>query len=163
MKRLVPDPWVEAAKKFTVGKIEKGEINRITEFGAFMKLNDEINGLIHISELTEGGEDPSKTLKIGTEIDAKIIAVDLDEHRIGLSIKALEEDSTPKKKAAKKEDVEEKKDEKKEKPEEKDEEKDEKKPAKKVAKKTTKKTVEKDEEEEKKPAKKAAKKEKDEE
>jgi small subunit ribosomal protein S1 len=55
MKRLTPDPWLEAAKTFKVGKIVEGEINKVTPFGAFMKLSDEINGLIHSSEL--GGEE----------------------------------------------------------------------------------------------------------
>ena len=92
MKRLTQDPWIEAAKTFSIGKIVKGEINRITQFGAFMKLNNEINGLIHISEISP---DPIKeindTLKIGDKVEAKIITVDLDDHRIGLSIKALKE------------------------------------------------------------------------
>lgn len=92
MKRLVPDPWIEAAKKFTVGKVVEGKINKITQFGAFMELSDEINGLIHLSEITdEPLEDASEKLKIGDPVKAKIISVDLDEHRIGLSIKALDE------------------------------------------------------------------------
>ena len=112
---------------------------------AYLKLNDEINGLIHISEFAEEGTDPNKILKIGTDIEAKIISVDLDEHRIGLSIKALEEEKAPKKapkKTAKKEE---------EAPEEKKEEEAVEKPAKKTATKATKKTAEK---KEKKPAKK---------
>jgi len=92
MKRLVPDPWVEAAKTFKIGTIVEGEINKITQFGAFMKLNDEINGLIHLSEITdEQIEDASSVLKVGEKVKAKIISVDPDEHRIGLSIKALTE------------------------------------------------------------------------
>ena len=92
MKRLVPDPWVEAAKTFKVGKVVEGEINKITQFGAFMQLSDEINGLIHLSEITdEPIEDASSVLKVGEKVKAKIISVDPDEHRIGLSIKALTE------------------------------------------------------------------------
>lgn len=94
MKRLVPDPWIEAAKTFQVGKIIESEITRITEFGAFIKLNDEINGLIHLSEVTDdlNIKDIGQILKSGQKVRAKIIAVDLEEHRIGLSIKALEKD-----------------------------------------------------------------------
>jgi len=92
MKRLVPDPWVEAAKTFKVGKVVKGEINKITQFGAFMKLNSEINGLIHLSELSHDEiKDVSDIIKVGDEVEAKIITVDPKEHRIGLSIKALTE------------------------------------------------------------------------
>lgn len=96
MKRLIPDPWIEAAKTFKVGKVVESEITRITEFGAFIKLNDEINGLIHLSEATDDPniKDIGQILKVGQKIKAKIIAVDLDEHRIGLSIKALEEKPT---------------------------------------------------------------------
>lgn len=107
MKRLVPDPWVEATKKFKVGTEIEGEINRVTPFGAFMKLDDEINGLIHVSEFS-GGEDadPSQIVKVGEKIKAKVIAIDPDEHRIGLSIKALTEEPSeeePKKEKAAKE------------------------------------------------------------
>ncbi|MBA4336731.1 30S ribosomal protein S1 [bacterium] len=90
MKRLVPDPWVEAAKTFKIGTVVEGEINKITQFGAFMQLSEEINGLIHLSEITEEPvEDASTLLKVGEKVKAKIISVDPDEHRIGLSIKAL--------------------------------------------------------------------------
>lgn len=92
MKRLVPDPWVEAAKKYKVGTIIKSEINRITPFGAFVKLDDDINGLIHISEISNNEDDkPEDVLNVGDKIEAKIIAIDPDEHRVGLSIKALTE------------------------------------------------------------------------
>lgn len=101
MKRLVSDPWLEAAKMFAIGSEVEGEVNRLTPFGAFVKLSDEINGLIHITEIP-GGEnmkDPSEALKIGQKIKAKVIAVEPEEHRVGLSIKALSEE--PKKKIKK--------------------------------------------------------------
>ncbi len=101
MKRLTPDPWIEAMKKFKVGTIFEGEINRITPFGAFMKLDDEINGLIHISELTDDEvADASKVIKVGDKVKAKVIAIDPEEHRVGLSIKALEEDSAESKESS---------------------------------------------------------------
>jgi small subunit ribosomal protein S1 len=107
MKRLVPDPWIEAAKTFKIGTIVEGEINKITQFGAFMQLSDEINGLIHLSEITEEPvEDASTLLKVGEKVKAKIISVDPDEHRIGLSIKALT--AKPKKVEVKEEKVVEK-------------------------------------------------------
>ncbi|OGJ49901.1 hypothetical protein A2229_03840 [Candidatus Peregrinibacteria bacterium RIFOXYA2_FULL_33_7] len=98
MKRLTPDPWIEAAKTFKIGKIVEGTINRITQFGAFLKLNDEINGLIHLSEITTDEiKDINKMLNVGQKVTAKIINVDLDEHRIGLSIKAINEKEEDKK------------------------------------------------------------------
>lgn len=91
MKRLVNDPWLEAAKKYKLGTIVQGEVNRITPFGAFVKLNDEINGLIHVTEIDPPVKDPSEVLKIGATVTAKVIAVEPDEHRVGLSIKALQD------------------------------------------------------------------------
>lgn len=100
MKRLVEDPWLEAAKEFKIGDVVEGEINRLTPFGAFIKLSDDINGLIHLTEITgEAIKDPSEALKIGEKVKAKIIAIEPNEHRIGLSIKALTEE--PKKKIKK--------------------------------------------------------------
>ena len=61
MKRLVPDPWIEATKKYKVGTVIDGEIKRITPFGAFVKLDNEINGLIHVSEISDQSvADPEK-------------------------------------------------------------------------------------------------------
>ena len=85
MKRLVPDPWIDAAKKFKVGKIVDGEITRVAQFGAFIKLNEEINGLIHISEMPEEGDFSPANLAMGQKVKARIIDVNLDEHRIGLT------------------------------------------------------------------------------
>ncbi len=102
MKRLVPDPWIEATKKYIVGNTVKGVVNRITPFGAFVKLDDEINGLIHVSEITDTDlADAGEALKVGDEVEAKIITIDPDEHRVGLSIKAMKEEGTGKKKKKK--------------------------------------------------------------
>ena len=90
MKRLVPDPWIEASKKYKVGKVVECVVSRITPFGAFVKLDDEINGLIHVSEASDiDVADINKVLKVGDKVEAKIISIDADEHRVGLSIKAL--------------------------------------------------------------------------
>lgn len=114
MKRLVPDPWIEATKKYKVGTVVDGEINRITPFGAFVKLDNEINGLIHVSEISNTDiSDPGEVLKVGDKIQAKIIAIDPDEHRVGLSINAMKEESEggrkSKKVKAEKEEVEDEK------------------------------------------------------
>jgi len=91
MKRLVPDPWEAAAKKYELGKTVKGEINRITQFGVFVKLDEDINGLIHISELSSKQfEHPSEIVSIGDKVDIKVISIEPNDRRIGLSMKALE-------------------------------------------------------------------------
>ncbi|MFC1729796.1 30S ribosomal protein S1 [candidate division KSB1 bacterium] len=88
VKRLVPDPWEEIAKKYPIGGKVKGNINRFSQFGAFVQLEDDINGLIHLSEISdEKVEDPKDFLSIGDEVEAIVINIDRDEHRIGLSLK----------------------------------------------------------------------------
>ena len=110
MKKLIPDPWIEASKKYKVGTVIEGEINRITPFGAFVKLDSEINGLIHVSEISEEEvTDATTVLKVGDKIKFKIISIDPEEHRVALSVKAMGE-----KPAKKKKDDEENKDEKEE-------------------------------------------------
>lgn len=90
MKRLTADPWIEAASKYKVGTVVEGEINRITPFGAFLALEGDINGLIHVTEITDDAiADPSQALKMGDRVKAKVIALEPEERRIGLSIKAL--------------------------------------------------------------------------
>jgi len=105
MKRLTPDPWLEAAKNFKIGKVVEGEVNKVTQFGAFMQLNDEINGLIHLTEISADEEidDATKAINVGDKVKAKVISVDPEEHRIGLSIKALTEKGSVKKKEEAKE------------------------------------------------------------
>ncbi len=109
MKRLTEDPWLEATKKYKIGTVVEGEINRVTPFGAFIKLSNDINGLIHVTEISSSDEitDPSSVMKVGDTLKAKVIAIEPDEHRVGLSIKALEEDAPEKKKVVKKKEVEE--------------------------------------------------------
>lgn len=106
MKRLTEDPWLEAAKNYQIGTVVEGEINRLTPFGAFIKLSDDINGLIHVSEIADGDvTDPSTLLAVGEKVKAKVIAIEPDEHRVGLSIKALSENIEKPKKVKKKVDA----------------------------------------------------------
>jgi len=89
IKRLTEDPWLEAAKKYKVGSKVDGEVNRITPFGAFVKLDSSINGLIHVSEISDVEvDDASKVLNVGDKINATIIAIDPEEHRVALSLKS---------------------------------------------------------------------------
>lgn len=90
LKRLLPDPWLEVAKKFKIGTDVNCVVNKVTQFGAFVTLQNDINGLIHISEIAhEKVNDPRDYLAVGQKVTARVISVDLDDHRIGLSIKVL--------------------------------------------------------------------------
>jgi len=120
MKRLQSDPWTDVAKTFKVGDKITGEINRLAPFGAFIKLTDDINGLIHLSEIVDGDgnpvNDPGDVLTVKDDVEAMIIDINLEEHRIGLSLKALSKPA----KVEKKEKVEEVVEEEEEKEEEKE-------------------------------------------
>ncbi|MCX6807625.1 MAG: S1 RNA-binding domain-containing protein [Patescibacteria group bacterium] len=101
MKRLVEDPWVTAASKFSLGDVIECPIAQIVDYGAFARLNDEVNGLIHKSELAD--PEPNRVedvVKIGDIVKAKIIDIQLEDHRIGLSIKELKPGSKGKKRTA---------------------------------------------------------------
>jgi small subunit ribosomal protein S1 len=87
MKQLTVDPWLEIAKNFKEGQKVSGKINRITEYGAFVTLADDINGLIHVSEINDPEiKDKGISFKVGDDVSATIINIDVDNHRIGLSI-----------------------------------------------------------------------------
>ena len=88
IKRLLPDPWVKAASKYKVGDVIKGEITKITPFGAFVSLDKDIDGLVHISELSKDHiVDPGSIVDLGREYEFKIISIEPDSHRLGLSLK----------------------------------------------------------------------------
>lgn len=145
MKRLTNDPWLEAAKVYKIGSVVEGEVNRLTPFGAFVKLSDEINGLIHVTEIPGDVKDPSETMKIGDKVEAKVIAVEPEEHRVGLSIKALTEKAKEETEETEEEDKAVKKTEKTKAAKEEKEEAEEKETPKKAAKKPIKRTTKKKE------------------
>ena len=90
IKQLTCDPWEAVSERFPVGKRVKGTITRLTDYGAFVKLEEEINGLVHLSEITHHKiTDASDVLKVGQKVDVQVINIEPDERRIGLSIKAL--------------------------------------------------------------------------
>lgn len=91
IKQLTKDPWEEIAERYPVGKKVTGTVMRFADYGAFLKLEPEINGLVHLSEVTHKKiEDASEALNIGDKIEAQVINIDIDERRIGLSIKATQ-------------------------------------------------------------------------
>jgi len=89
VKQLETDPWEEIGNRFTVGDLVKGTVAKIAAFGAFVQLEDEVDGLVHISQLSEEHVGKVKeVVNIGDEVEARVIKVDKAERRIGLSIKA---------------------------------------------------------------------------
>lgn len=92
MKRFLEDPWKKAAERYTVGQVVKGTVLKLNPFGAFVELDSQIHGLAHISELSKKMvKDPSDVVKVGDTAEFKIISIEPNEHRLGLSIKALYE------------------------------------------------------------------------
>lgn len=93
VKQLDGDPWAEIDNTFKVGDLVKGSVAKIASFGAFVNLENDIDGLIHISQLSEDHVEKVKdVIKVGDEIEARVIKVDKVERRIGLSIKAVSYD-----------------------------------------------------------------------
>src|SRR5688572_19389277 len=89
MKQLDEDPWKNIDQRFKIGDLVKGKVSKIASFGAFVELDGDIDGLVHISQISEERIDKVKDfLKVGQEIEARVIKVDKTERRIGLSIKA---------------------------------------------------------------------------
>ncbi len=88
IKQLTPDPWQEMASKHAAGSIVEGEVVKITDFGIFVRLESELEGLIHVSEIAEEHvEDPRKHAAVGDKIKAMVLNVDPEEKRISLSMK----------------------------------------------------------------------------
>lgn len=93
LKQLETDPWSAIEARFKVGDLVKGKITKIATFGAFVQLEDDIDGLVHISQLSEDHVAKVKdVVKVGDEVEARVIKVDKTERRIGLSIKAANYD-----------------------------------------------------------------------
>ncbi|MCI7698625.1 MAG: 30S ribosomal protein S1 [Akkermansia sp.] len=93
IKQLEQDPWENIDSLFKVGDLVKGTVAKIASFGAFVNLDGDIDGLIHISQLSEEHVDRVKdVIKVGDQITARVIKVDKVERRIGLSIKAVNYD-----------------------------------------------------------------------
>ena len=89
-KQLQPQPWDLAEGKYNVGDIIHGKVVRIVPFGAFIEVEKGIDGLVHVSQISyERIETPSTVLNVGDEVDAKIIALDIDAKKMNLSIKAI--------------------------------------------------------------------------
>jgi len=92
IKQLTPDPWKDVARRYRKGEVVAGKITNVTDFGAFVELEEGIEGLVHVSEISrEKVEKPSDVLKVGDTISAMVLHIDAHDRRIGLSIRGLKE------------------------------------------------------------------------
>ena len=89
MKQLENDPWLAVANKYAVGECYKGKVTNITDYGAFIELEDGIEGLVHVSEMswTRKNVHPGKIISTSQEVEVKVLEVDADKRRISLGIK----------------------------------------------------------------------------
>lgn len=102
VKRLQKDPWSEAISKFKVNDIVDGEVQKVVPYGAFVRIGSGLNGLIHISELSDKlVKDPSDIVKEGDKVKVKILSISSTERHLGLSLKATSDSAVDKKPAKK--------------------------------------------------------------
>ena len=93
MKQLQPDPWMEIAKKYPTGSQHKVTVRNFTNYGIFVELEEGVDGLIHISDLswTKKVKHPSNFTKVGDVIEAQVLELDMDERKLSLGVKQLED------------------------------------------------------------------------
>jgi small subunit ribosomal protein S1 len=92
LKDTLPDPWESVMEKYTVGSRVHGKVRNLTDFGAFVEIEEGVDGLVHVSDMswTKRIKHPSEVLKKGDEVDAIITSIDQDNRRISLSIKEFQ-------------------------------------------------------------------------
>ena len=92
IRRLQPDPWQEAVAKYKIGDVIEGTVTKLVNFGAFVRVEEGLEGLIHISELSnQRVAHPGDVVKEGEVLKLKIISLDSERHRLGLSLKQAED------------------------------------------------------------------------
>ena len=91
LKQAQDDPWNTISSRYKIGQLVKGKVSKIASFGAFVELEDGVDGLVHISQISADHVEKVKdALKVGQEVEARIVRIDGDDRRIGLSIKAVD-------------------------------------------------------------------------
>lgn len=91
IRQLINDPWIHRISQYEVGQLLEGTITRLTKFGAFARIEEDLEGLIHISEISERRiEHPKEVLKEGETITLRVIKIEPENHRIGLSIRRVD-------------------------------------------------------------------------
>ena len=94
LKQLESNPWESLHEKFPVGAIVEGKVRNLTDFGAFIEIEDGIDGLVHVSNLswTKRVKHPSEVLKKGDKVKAIVLAIEPDQRRLSLGVKQLQPD-----------------------------------------------------------------------
>jgi small subunit ribosomal protein S1 len=94
LKQLKSDPWEgDIPGRYRPGEVKKGKVTKLTNFGVFVELEPELEGLVHVSELSDDKvEKPEDIVKLGDEIEVKVLRVDSDDRKIGLSVRRLHQD-----------------------------------------------------------------------
>ncbi|HDY75415.1 MAG TPA: 30S ribosomal protein S1 [Candidatus Marinimicrobia bacterium] len=97
IKQLLPDPWDEIEEKFMVGTVHKGTVNNLAQFGAFVELEEGIDGLIHVSDLswTKVVRHPKEIVEKGAVVKVRILEISRDNRRISLGLKQVSDDPWP--------------------------------------------------------------------
>ena len=89
LKETLPDPWLTVSERYKVGETVKGVVTRVVDFGAFVKLEDGIEGLVHVSQLADHHvEKPEEVVKPDQEVEVRIVSLDEQRRRIGLSMRS---------------------------------------------------------------------------
>ncbi len=95
LRRLEPTPWEQAATRFQLGQLVTGTITKLTDFGAFARIEDTVEGLIHVSELTERHiRHPREVVDVGDTMPMRIVSMDLERHRLSLSLRQADDSPT---------------------------------------------------------------------
>jgi len=94
LKATLPDPWTTVAERYAVGSVVEGRVRNLTDFGAFVEVEDGVDGLIHLANMSwnRNIKHPSEVLKKGQKVNAVVVAVDAANRRLALGLKQLEED-----------------------------------------------------------------------
>ena len=96
IRRLQPDPWQESVAKYKIGDVIDGTVTKLVNFGAFVRVEEGLEGLIHISELShQRVAHPGDVVQEGQEVKLRIISLDSERHRLGLSLKQAEDRAAP--------------------------------------------------------------------
>ena len=95
IKQLEPDPWTTVAERYSIGSVIEGRVRKLTDFGAFIEIEEGIDGLVHVSDLswTKRIKHPSETLKKGQLVQAVILNIDAPNRRLSLGVKQLQPDA----------------------------------------------------------------------
>lgn len=92
LRQTQEDPWREQVSKYSVGDVIKGSVSKLVSFGAFVEIGEGVEGLMHVSELSdERVESPEEVVRVGEEVEARIIDIDLDRRRVNLTLRKAEE------------------------------------------------------------------------